>query len=171
MTTSESTAGQLLVLGLGNVLLQDDGFGIVLLRLLEQDYAEDERVECVDGGTQGLALLGRLSGRDALLILDAYQLGEAAGTLRVSLDPLSVQARRGLGAHEGNASELLAAAALTGVLPEKVRLIGVEPAELSTGIGLSAPVQSCLAEAQALACEHVDALLSPRRCEEAQGRA
>ena len=61
----------LLVLGLGNMLLSDDGFGLVLLAELARGHAQDHTIEFLDGGTLGTALLGELEGRRALLILDA----------------------------------------------------------------------------------------------------
>ena len=76
----------ILVLGLGNVLLQDDGVGPALLGLLETLHGKDDRVQFVDGGTQGLALLGYLSDRQAVLILDAVALGAEPGSVHVRED-------------------------------------------------------------------------------------
>ena len=70
----------LLVLGLGNTLLGDDGLGPALIEQLSQE--EDrwkDRIEFVDGGTQGLALLGHLSGREVIIIVDALATGAPPG--------------------------------------------------------------------------------------------
>ena len=70
----------ILVLGVGNALLRDDGVGLRLLSDLSREgLAWDGEVEFLDGGTQGLALLDRIAGRHALLILDAVKLGAARG--------------------------------------------------------------------------------------------
>jgi len=74
----EAPPPPLLVLGLGNELLGDDGFGPVLIREIERKYHENAcGIECLDGGTQGLALLGRISRRKALIVLDALMTGQA----------------------------------------------------------------------------------------------
>lgn len=159
MIFREPRTPPLLVLGLGNVLLRDDGFGIQLLRRIADAYVEEVRVECVDGGTQGLALLGLLEGREAILVLDAWQQGDAPGTLHLTQDPLAQPTRRGISAHEGNATELLAACSLTGELPRNVTVLGVEPEQLSTGIGLTSAVERSLEEAFSTACGLIESML------------
>jgi hydrogenase maturation protease len=109
-----------LVLGLGNTLLTDDGVGPALAEHLAgtEDHWNGQ-VEFVDGGTQGLALLGPFAGRRALIILDALTTGAAPGTIhRFTLPELrTVTPVRGASAHEGNAGELLNAAELLDELP------------------------------------------------------
>ena len=104
------------------------------------------QVEFVDGGTQGLALLGQLAGRRALIILDALTTGAVPGTIhRLTLSELrSVTPVRGASAHEGNAGELLNAAQLLGELPDRLFIVGVEPQEIRTGFGLTSLVQEAL---------------------------
>lgn len=136
----------ILVLGLGNVLLQDDGVGPTLLGLLENLHGKDDRIEFVDGGTQGLALLGYLSERQAVLILDAVALGAEPGSVHVreDVDVLNLRATHASTAHEGNAGELLRVAALLGDLPDHMVLVGVEPKTIRTGVGLSSDVKASL---------------------------
>ena len=146
----ETKTAPILVLGLGNLLLSDDGVGPVLVEQLA-NTAEDwnGRVEFLDGGTQGLALLGQISGRQALIIVDALKTGAPAGTIhRLTLNDLrEVTPGRGNSGHEGNAGELLAAAQLLDQLPERLFVVGVEPERIATGIGLSARVQAALDDA------------------------
>jgi hydrogenase maturation protease len=137
----------ILVLGLGNLLLSDDGLG---LRLLETLAAEGSAAEFLDGGTQGLALLSHLANRRALIILDAVALGAPPGTVHV-LKGDSISAHHAVTAHGSNALELLAAARLLGDLPPSVTIIGIEPACIATGIGLSPAVEAALPEALARA--------------------
>lgn len=139
--TPGSVEAPVLVLGIGNPLLGDDGAGLALLA--ELAAAPDPLTEYVDGGTQGLALLGHIAGRSALVILDAVAAGAAPGTVHVFRGPeaLALAGGRSSTAHESNAGELLGAAALLGQLPEEVVVIGIEPERLETGIGLSDTVQ------------------------------
>jgi len=113
----------LLVLGLGNRLLRDDGLGLELLARLAPQLASDPRVELLDGGTQGLALLHRLEDRAALLVLDAVALGSEPGAVHHIAGCGRIAAHRSGGAHEGNAGELLAVARLVGDLPEVVEVV------------------------------------------------
>jgi len=148
----------ILVLGLGNVLLGDDGLGPVLLRELERTYASVSAVECIDGGTQGLALLGCLAGRKTVIILDAFANGKTSGEVSVLERPelLGARSPRSTTAHEGNAGELLAAAQLLGELPERIFLVGIEPDRMQTELALSPSVTNALPIAFTRACEIVE---------------
>jgi len=140
-----------LVLGLGNMLLSDDGVGLRLLADLRREAGENSQVEFVDGGTQGLALLGYVANRPQVVILDAISLGAAAGTVHVlaaqGIDQLGT--RLGNTAHEGGALQILAMANLLGQAPGRVTIVGVEPALVRTGVGLSPAVESALPRALA----------------------
>jgi len=162
MQTSNQIVPPVLVLGLGNVLLGDDGVGPTLLREVQGLYAGVQAVECVDGGTQGLALLGYLAGREALIILDAFVGGRNAGAVSVleGTEVLGIGVTRSTTAHEGNAGELLAAAQLLNELPARVFLVGVEPERVRTELGLSEPVTSALPAALVRTCGVVERVLA-----------
>ncbi len=150
----ERERAPLLVLGLGNPLLRDDGVGLRVLAEVEREAAcGDGSIEFMDGGTQGLALLGLIADRRTLVILDAVRLGAVPGTVHVLRGQRALDAAPdpGLGAHEGNAGDLLRAAALTGDLPPDVAVIGVEPELIETRIGLTTPVERAVAKAAAIA--------------------
>jgi hydrogenase maturation protease len=140
-----------LVLGLGNLLLSDDGVGLRLLADLRREAGENSQVEFVDGGTQGLALLGYVAGCPRLVILDAIDLGAPPGSVHVlagqGIDQLGT--RLGNTAHEGGALQILAMANLLGQAPGRVTIVGVEPALVRTGVGLSPAVESALPRALA----------------------
>lgn len=142
---------EVLVLGLGNLLLRDDGIGIELLQRLESEMPPDPRVEFIDGGTQGLALGAHIADRRGVLILDAVQLGSEPGTVHHLTDPQRYRPPQGTTAHAANAGDLLATAELLGDLPDRCELVGIEPAELSTGLGLSLVVSDAFPEALAAA--------------------
>ena len=140
----------ILVLGLGNMLLTDDGVGPALLnQLADSGERWSDQVEFVDGGTQGLALLGQLSGRRGLIIVDALQRGATPGTVhRLTLPEFrELSPGRATSGHESNAGELLSAAQLLDELPDRLFIVGVEPERIATGIGLSDSVQQALSSA------------------------
>ena len=157
--SAEPRLAPVLVLGLGNLLLRDDGVGLELLRRLEAATTLSDGVEFLDGGTQGIALLPWVAGRRALLILDAIALGEPPGTVHMFEGPDLPQARPGLSAHEGNAGELLATAQLIGDLPETVHLVGIEPDEIRTGTGLSPAVAAAVPRGVKAARHALEALI------------
>lgn len=138
-----------LVLALGNRLLRDDGVGVQLLSLLEPHAQQwGTAVELIDGGTRGLALMGAVQGRAATVVLDAVRMGAEPGSVHIlSKSDLMGFGGRASTAHEGGVTEILAALALLGGMPEQVVVVGVEPATVDTGIGLSAPVEARLPEA------------------------
>jgi len=148
-----------LVLGVGNLLLRDDGVGLELLRLLADSGVKDESVELLDGGTQGLALLPRLEGRRCLLVLDAVARGEAPGTVHVLDDPPVGGSGPVPAPHGGNTDDLLNAARLIGTLPPHVCVVGVEPAVVRTGLELSPDVHNALPAALAAARSALDRLV------------
>ena len=144
----DTARAPVLVLGLGNLLLSDDGCGLRLLELLSLQVT-DHRVEFLDGGTQGLALLGHLEQRSAILILDAVGLGATPGTVHVLREPESgeLRARRASTAHEGNALELLEVMTLLdGSLPP-IAVVGIEPEIVQTGAALSRTVEEAIPQA------------------------
>ncbi len=155
-----------LVLAVGNVLLGDDGCGqAVLAELAGARDRWGAAVELVDGGTQGMALLGLITGRRAVVVLDAVKLGAAPGTVHTlrGREVMDAIAARGLTAHEGNAGELLRGAALLGEMPGEVAVLGIEPEILATGIGLSRPVAEAVPVALRLAIGVVDELAAAGR--------
>jgi|HubBroStandDraft_6_1064221.scaffolds.fasta_scaffold64929_3 hydrogenase maturation protease len=160
------TATPILVLGLGNIQLHDDGFGPTVVDDLAHEYAEYKGtgglVEFLNGGTQGLALLGRIADRKALVILDAVATGHNPGSVCVleGQDVLRFATTRPTTTHEGNAGELLATAAFLGELPEKCYIIGVEPKSLRAGVGLSRELLHSRKAALKTAREILDGLLA-----------
>lgn len=149
----------ILVLGIGNTLLRDDGVGVELLAQLARELRDDPRFELVDGGTQGVALLGCFNDRAGVLLLDAEQRGAAPGTV-YSSDASDVASHaRGDTAHGSNAGELLAVVRFTGTHAGPVLLVGVEPDEVRTGCGLSTAVQGAVPQALDAARNALEALV------------
>ncbi|MCU0951381.1 MAG: HyaD/HybD family hydrogenase maturation endopeptidase [Burkholderiaceae bacterium] len=120
-----------LVLGIGNVLWADEGFGVRAVEALHERYALPETVSLVDGGTQGLVLLADVTAHPHVLVFDAVDFGDAPGTLRVLRDrevPSWAGAKMSL--HQQSFMELLAVADLQGRFPPHLTLIGVQPERL-----------------------------------------
>ena len=80
-----TSACPVLVLGMGNILLEDEGLGIRALEVLQREYEFPSGVELLDGGTTGMGLLDEIGGRQHVLVLDAVQTGDPPGTLVVML--------------------------------------------------------------------------------------
>jgi hydrogenase maturation protease len=152
----------ILVLGVGNLLLRDDGAGLELLSRLRRHADEwGDAVEFVDGGTGGLTLLGEVSGRRAVVVLDAVRTGAEAGTVHVlrTNDLLTFGRGRASTAHESNATELFRISELLGERAEELVAIGIEPDVIETGIGLSKRVDAAIEEAVDAARLIVDELV------------
>jgi hydrogenase maturation protease len=143
-----------LVLGIGNLLWADEGFGIRALESLHRDWRFGPRTRLLDGGTQGLYLLPFVEGCRRLLIFDAVDYGLPPGTLKVVQDqavPAFMGARK-MSLHQTGFQEVLAVAQLKGWLPDGLVLIGVQPQCLDDyGGSLSDVVRSKLPEALAVA--------------------
>ena len=115
----------------------------------------------MDGGTQGLALLHYFADRRAVLLLDAVGLGSEPGSVHVLRGPAieGLRVQRATTAHEGNALELLATARLLGDVAGETVVVGVEPAIVATGIGLSPQVAAGLPAAIERARSVLDSML------------
>ncbi|WP_029011322.1 HyaD/HybD family hydrogenase maturation endopeptidase [Azospirillum halopraeferens] len=134
---------RILVLGIGNILWADEGFGVRAVERLRDGWDLPARVTVLDGGTQGLYLLPHLEEADALIIVDAIDYGLEPGTLRVFRDgdvPAFLGARK-MSLHQTGFQEVLASARLLGRCPDRLVLVGVQPRTLDDyGGGLTPPV-------------------------------
>ena len=140
------TGTRVLVIGVGNPLMSDDGVGQRLLEALAARATPDDRVEFLDAGTLGFMLLPRVEQCDGLLALDAADVGGAPGDLRIFEDEdFDAFVRRPrCSVHELGLHDLLDAARLMGALPARRALVGVQPERLGWGMALSPPVEAAL---------------------------
>jgi hydrogenase maturation protease len=137
--TSGPSQLNVLVLGLGNILLSDEGMGVRAVEELQRCYDCSDTAEFVDGGTMGLDLLPHIEGRSHLFILDALKTGKAPGTvLRIDDPPAYLRSKTS--PHQTGLADVLAIAAMTGDLPPNIALFGIEPKALATGLELSREV-------------------------------
>ncbi|MCW5654884.1 HyaD/HybD family hydrogenase maturation endopeptidase [Hydrogenophaga sp.] len=148
----DNRPARICVLGIGNLLWADEGFGVRCVEALQRRWAFAPQVSLVDGGTQGLYLIQHVQEADALLIFDAIDYGLAPGTLKqVRGDevPRFMGAKK-MSLHQTGFQEVLSLAQLTGKYPEQVLLIGCQPQELEDYGGSLRPVVKAAME-QALA--------------------
>ncbi len=143
------------VLGLGNVLWADEGFGVRAAEALHARYAVPSGVAIVDGGTQGFALMDYVASARRLLVLDAIDFGLPPGTLRVLRDTeVPAWGSVKVSPHQTGFEELLAIAQLAGNAPETVAVIGVQPETLDDfGGSLRPAVKARVPEAVAAAVQ------------------
>jgi hydrogenase maturation protease len=133
----------ILVLGIGNVLLTDEGIGVRALKELERKYTFPANVELLDGGTAGIELLRHIRKRDYLIIIDAMKCSQEPGTVvRIEGQDVPAAFRARISPHQLGLSDLLAAAILTDELPKNLVLFGVEPDNIDIGLDLSVKVEA-----------------------------
>jgi hydrogenase maturation protease len=147
------TVAGALVLGIGNVLWADDGFGVRAVEALHTAYEMPAGVDLIDGGTQGLNLLEPVVSHGAVLVFDAIDFGLAPGDLRVLRDrEVPAWAATKMSLHQQSFQELLSIADLQGRFPPRLTLIGVQPERLSDfGGSLSDSVRGRLPQVVELA--------------------
>jgi hydrogenase maturation protease len=133
------------VIGLGNVVLSDDGVGVHAVARLRERLPCTDTIELVEGGTAGLLLLPYLADCDRVIIIDAIDTGASAGTLvRLEGDDWPAMFATHVTVHDVGLRDLLGAAQLSGAWPQRLVLPGVQPASTAIGTELSAPVADAL---------------------------
>lgn len=125
-----------LVLGLGNTLLSDEGVGVHVIEYLRTRFPDEPDVEYLDGGTLSFSLAGPIESADGLIVVDAADFGAEAGAVRCyqqeAMDEF-VGSNRKRSVHEVSLIDLLAVACLTERLPRRRALIGIQPQTVDWG--------------------------------------
>jgi hydrogenase maturation protease len=135
----------ILVMGLGNIILRDEGLGVRAVERLRERYELPEGADALDGGTLGLHLLPYLEGVRSLLIVDAVRADSPPGTIvRLEGDAIPQALAHKLSMHQFGLSELLAVGRTQGAPLERVVLWGVVPTVLEPGLDLTEPVAASL---------------------------
>jgi hydrogenase maturation protease len=130
-----------LVLGLGNILMRDEGIGVQVLQQLVERYEFPPEVELLDGGTIGLSLLPYVEDTERLLVIDAVNVDGEAGTLvRLEGEEIPSSLSVKISPHQMGLADLLGAARLRGRYPRELVLVGVQPGVIDTGLELSPAV-------------------------------
>jgi hydrogenase maturation protease len=145
MSITEKNTGKVLVIGMGNVLMQDEGIGVRVVEELEQRYHIPDRVDVVDGGTTGMELFDPIRNCDKLIVADAVNTGAAYGTLvRIANEEIPAFFQTKLSNHQLGLSDLLALLALKGETPQHVAIIGMVPHSLENRLGLTPEAEAGL---------------------------
>ena len=144
-----------LVLGLGNILLRDEGVGVRVVEALAERYVLPAGIEVVDGGTASMDLLDTLAGCAHLLICDAVHTSGPPGSMvKLAGDQVPALFQTRYSPHQLGLSDLLATLTLTGEAPATLILIGIVPADLGLGLELSPAVAGVVGQAvECLAAE------------------
>ncbi|MGL5283213.1 MAG: HyaD/HybD family hydrogenase maturation endopeptidase, partial [Plesiomonas shigelloides] len=124
-----TTQQQVVIMGLGNILWADEGFGVRAAEKIYAEYDLPDYVEVVDGGTQGYNLLQYVARATHLIILDAIDFGHEPASLHTyegRAIPAYLSAKK-MSLHQSSFSEVLALAEIKDTYPEHVVLIGVQP--------------------------------------------
>jgi hydrogenase maturation protease len=135
----------ILVLGLGNSIMTDDGFGVRAVNTLSSRYHFQGEVTLVDGGTLGLDLLPYLEGVESLLIIDALNMRKEPGRIfRLEGEEVPRAFASKLSVHQMGLQDLLAVAELQGHVPSRLVVWGVQPESIEMGTVLTKAVESAV---------------------------
>ena len=130
------------LLGIGNILMQDEGVGVHVVRYIQEHY-HTPGLEIVDGGTAGLSLLPYIEARERLLVVDAVDFDQEPGyigILRQDAIPAFFGTKASL--HHLGLMDVLAAARLLDQAPQEICLIGIQPHTLALGLELTEVLQA-----------------------------
>lgn len=149
------------VLGIGNIILSDEGLGVRVVEALQESYRLPEGVCAVDGGTSGMELLEELSNLDFLIVVDVIKAGKAPGTvIKLAGDEVPVFFRKKLSPHQIGLSDVLASLELLGSVPKEMIVLGVQPVSFELGMEITPTVAEKIPEL----VDRVTAELAARGC-------
>ncbi len=153
---------KILVLGVGNTLLTDEGVGIHVIHALQGLSPPEEGVDYLDGGTLSFTLAGPIEDADALIVVDAAQLQREPGTLKVFLDEAMddfLAGNRKASVHEVGLTDLMAIAKLTDRWPSRRALVAIQPERVDWGLEPTPGVAAAVPEA----CRQIRTLMEAWR--------
>lgn len=149
---SKAPPRRVVILGIGNTILSDEGVGVHAAAALARDHVLPEGVQVIDGGTAGMELLEPLADADLLVVLDAVKARRAPGSL-VCLTGAEVPVffRSKLSPHQVSICDVLASLEFAGHAPRDLVLVGIEPQSLELGLELSPGVAARVPDMVAMA--------------------
>ena len=140
-------AAETTILGVGNVILRDEGFGVRVAEYLDAHYDFPESVQVVDGGTLGIELTQFVTGTRRLLVIDSINGHAAPGTVfRFEDDAVMEHFQDKISAHEVGIQDVLALLAVTGKKIPEVVVIGAQPYDVEAGVELSEEMRALVPE-------------------------
>ena len=156
------TTPQVMILGVGSILMSDEGFGVRVIETLDQQYTFGDNVSVIDGGVLGINLLGVMSEADHLIVVDVIRNGGKAGDLyRLTGDAIPERIRAKNSLHQIDFLEALTLCQALDNVPKTV-IIGVEPADIDTlSVELTPQIKDCIDPTIAMVLEELDRLNMP----------
>jgi hydrogenase maturation protease len=137
--------GRAVLLGVGNILLTDEGIGVRAIERFERDFELPDNVEVLDGGTSAMEMLDDLEGLDLLVVVDCVRVGKApASVVVLTEDEVPAFFRQRLSPHQVGLSDVFATMLLTGRAPRAIVVIGVQPVEIGLSMELTPQVEAVM---------------------------
>jgi len=135
----QTSSKDVVVIGLGNVLLSDEGIGVHLVRRLSEQQSKFPQVDFIDAGTGGMTLLHLIANRKKAVIIDCAKMGTEPGTIRrfAADEVLSVKKLSHYSLHEADILRVINLSKQLGECPRKIVFFGIEPEMLEPGQNLS----------------------------------
>jgi hydrogenase maturation protease len=131
----------ILILGIGNILLKDEGVGVHVVNKLKEMPLPDN-IEVLDGGTAGLDLVDFIAGRKKLVVIDAVNAGGKPGTIyRLTEENLDIKPKAIMSFHDIDFMDAIHMSETMGSKPKEIVVIGVEPKDMSDGVELSPEIE------------------------------
>lgn len=142
---------RIVVLGIGNILLSDEGVGVRVVEELERQYRLPEGVEIVDGGTCGMEMLEQLEDLDALIVVDCVRCGQPPATpVLLKGEDVPVFFKTKLSPHQVSLSDVLASLEFTDKAPKETVIVGIQPLSFDTNMELTPAVAARVPELLAM---------------------
>jgi len=131
------------VLGLGNILMQDEGIGVYIANLLKINYKFEPPIQIIDGGTTGTDLLPYFENSDNVLIIDAVNFEKYPGYIKtIKNDEILVTLTAKISMHHLGLSDVLSVTKLLNIEPSEIYLVGIQPASLELGLEVSDEIKN-----------------------------
>lgn len=136
------------VLGLGNILLKDEGVGVHAVRRLKEECSFYPDIDIIEGGTLGLDLLQYFERDSKILVIDAVNFGKKYGHIEVfsAFDMLSSFYNKKLSVHHIGLIDIISACELLDIEPAEVRIVGIQPKSIDIGLELTEEINSRLTD-------------------------
>ncbi len=142
---ADPQARRAVLLGVGNLLLDDEGVGVRAIERFETAFALPEGVAVLDGGTSAMEMLEDLENLDLLVVVDCVRVGQPPATVVVLTgDEVPVFFRQRLSPHQVGLSDVFATLQLTGRAPREIVIIGVQPVSVELHMQLTPQVEACM---------------------------
>jgi hydrogenase maturation protease len=134
----------ILILGIGNILLRDEGVGVHVIKKMKE-FPLPVNVEILDGGTAGLDLVDFISNYKKLIVIDAVRTGEKPGTIyRLTEENLGTKPKAIMSFHDIDFLDALMMSEVIGEKPKEIIVIGIEPKDMSDGIDLTPEIEELI---------------------------